>query len=380
MSKDLIELDNDNALKKLDDMIDSSLLNTSGDKGTLRKKHFFDETSQQPSAILDLGKKFPEALNPDAEPFFEDAEFDPQGQIGDSNPIVFTDSGLDDAPKEHSNQTTLFLDSQSIIVDGPAADAKDHNMSQSLEASGILHPRDNCHPTGFFSAGGAQPHAMPSNAPSSNHNTDVLTYSLTNTITTIESLHDELTAIRNGLELSQKRGATIIKSIHQYAREIGGSEDPGPEEEAKYSADECEDGRPISFIRDIKGYYSRIHEEIEQLKTILIESGGAVQKPESPGKASSLIERSTLKQSINTSSVISVQGIEKTQEIIFELKKEMEAIFGLQQRGARGTASGQRQKKGGPVRPSKRSQKVLQLLESLQSHLVSAVTSYLNNS
>jgi len=43
---------------------------------------------------------------------------------------------------------------------------------------------------------------MSSNANSSNQNTDVLTYSLTNTFSTIESLHDELTAIRNGLELS----------------------------------------------------------------------------------------------------------------------------------------------------------------------------------
>ena len=34
----------------------------------------------------------------------------------------------------------------------------------------------------------------------SNTNTDVLTYSLTNTYTTIESLQDELAIIRNGLE------------------------------------------------------------------------------------------------------------------------------------------------------------------------------------
>ena len=59
-----------------------------------------------------------------------------------------------------------------------------------------------------------------SNANSSNVNTDVLTYSLTNTFSTIESLHDELTAIRNGLELSQKRGATLLKTIHRYAREM----------------------------------------------------------------------------------------------------------------------------------------------------------------
>ena len=55
---------------------------------------------------------------------------------------------------------------------------------------------------------------MSQNGPSpSNHNTDVLTYSLTNTFTTIESLHEELAAIRNGLELSQKRNATVIKTI-----------------------------------------------------------------------------------------------------------------------------------------------------------------------
>ncbi len=39
-----------------------------------------------------------------------------------------------------------------------------------------------------------------SNGTSSNVNTDILTYSLTNTYTTIESLHDELVVIKNGLE------------------------------------------------------------------------------------------------------------------------------------------------------------------------------------
>lgn len=65
-------------------------------------------------------------------------------------------------------------------------------------------------------------HNALSHVPSSQHNTDVLTYSLTNTFTTIESLHDELTAIRNGLELSQKRNASLMKSINTYAKEITG--------------------------------------------------------------------------------------------------------------------------------------------------------------
>jgi len=46
MSKDLIELDNDNALKKLDEMMDSSMLNNSGKDTELRKKKFFDDNSQ----------------------------------------------------------------------------------------------------------------------------------------------------------------------------------------------------------------------------------------------------------------------------------------------------------------------------------------------
>ena len=51
-------------------------------------------------------------------------------------------------------------------------------------------------------------------------NTDILTYSLSNTFSTIESLHDELSAIRNGLEASQKRGINILRTIQRYAREI----------------------------------------------------------------------------------------------------------------------------------------------------------------
>jgi hypothetical protein len=48
-----------------------------------------------------------------------------------------------------------------------------------------------------------------------------LTYSLTNTYSTIESLHDELVVIKYGLEQSQKRGNNnVFKSIHQYAKEI----------------------------------------------------------------------------------------------------------------------------------------------------------------
>jgi hypothetical protein len=60
----------------------------------------------------------------------------------------------------------------------------------------------------------------------------VLTYSLTNTFSTIESLHDELAAIRTGLEMSQKRGVNILRTIQRYAREI---------EENKMSEDEVEE-------------------------------------------------------------------------------------------------------------------------------------------
>ena len=55
----------------------------------------------------------------------------------------------------------------------------------------------------FFSNGGGS--LALGAAGSSSHggvNTDVLTYSLTNTFTTIESLHEELAAIRNGIEMS----------------------------------------------------------------------------------------------------------------------------------------------------------------------------------
>jgi hypothetical protein len=128
MSKDLIELDNDNAMKKLDDMIDTSILNNSGND-PMRKKRFFDDASHQPSAII--GKKEP--TNQDTEQFFE--EFDPT-QAQASNPVVFTDS--EDIPKE--DQNTLILDSQSMIIDPN----KEHNLSQqmmqSLEASSIMQP------------------------------------------------------------------------------------------------------------------------------------------------------------------------------------------------------------------------------------------------
>jgi hypothetical protein len=63
-------------------------------------------------------------------------------------------------------------------------------------------------------------------------NTDILTYSLTNTYTTIESLHDELAVIKNGLEQSQKRGNNILRTIQRYAKEI---------EENKLSDEEFEE-------------------------------------------------------------------------------------------------------------------------------------------
>ncbi len=51
----------------------------------------------------------------------------------------------------------------------------------------------------------------------------MLTYSLTNTITTIESLHEELAQFQQ--DSAQKLGGpSIIKTIHQYAREIAKEE------------------------------------------------------------------------------------------------------------------------------------------------------------
>lgn len=93
---------------------------------------------------------------------------------------------------------------------------------------------------------------------------------MTNTFTTIESLHDELAAIKSGLEVSQKKGTNILETIQKYAREI---------EENKFSDDEEENVKSnedslldkdyshleeenLNFIKDIKGFYSKIHEEI----------------------------------------------------------------------------------------------------------------------
>lgn len=117
---------------------------------------------------------------------------------------------------------------------------------------------------------------LQSNANSSNLNTDVLTYSLTNTFSTIESLHDELTAIRNGLEVSQKRSGNILRTIHRYAREIEENKMSDEEDENVKSNDEInlsnfeEDN--LTFMKDIKHFYNKIHDEISQLKGILIDT------------------------------------------------------------------------------------------------------------
>ena len=116
------------------------------------------------------------------------------------------------------NQNTLLLDSQSMIIENE--NQRDLNMSQQLnliESSSILQQRDTnlggqqsnvLHPgnTGpfsnqrFFSIN--QAFNLMSGTTTQTHNTDVLTYSLTNTFTTIESIHDELANIKTGLEQS----------------------------------------------------------------------------------------------------------------------------------------------------------------------------------
>src|SRR5437016_725732 len=106
---------------------------------------------------------------------------------------------------------------------------------------------------------------MQSNANSSNLNTDVLTYSLTNTFSTIESLHDVLNAIRNGLELSSKRSGNILKTIHQYAREIEENKMSDEEDEnvksnensmIEHNLSNLEEEN-LNFMKDIKQFYNK---------------------------------------------------------------------------------------------------------------------------
>lgn len=125
--------------------------------------------------------------------------------------------------------------------------------------------------------------SLQSQANSSNMNTDVLTYSLTNTFTTIESLHDELTAIRNGLEVSQKRSGSILKTIHRYAREIEENKILSDDEDENVKSNEEDsmmdqvnisnlEEENLNFMKDIKQFYNKIHEEISQLKSIIIDT------------------------------------------------------------------------------------------------------------
>lgn len=105
--------------------------------------------------------------------------------------------------------------------------------------------------------------AINSSNAASGINTDILTYSLTNTYTTIESLHEELATIKG--EMSQKRGSNVLKSMQRYAREIqegreeenvSGEEEDGEEEE------KVELWQEEGFIKEIQSYYNRIHEEV----------------------------------------------------------------------------------------------------------------------
>ena len=65
---------------------------------------------------------------------------------------------------------------------------------------------------------------------------------------------------------------------------------------------------------DIKGFYSKIHQEIAQLKIILIDS-------------QSVQTKETVISPVKKEMGLSIKGIEKTQEIIRELKKEMGIVL-----------------------------------------------------
>ena len=167
--------------------------------------------------------------------------------------MIVMEAANEETTEERNEQNTLNLDSQSIIMEADAQ--RDPNLSQQmqfLEASSILNQKD---------LQNQQMQQFASNAPSngsSNVNTDILTYSLTNTFSTIESLHDELAAIR--MEISQKKGTQLIKNIQRYAKEI--------EEDKLEDSIHCEnvdnslekiEKEEAQFIHEIKGFYQRIH-------------------------------------------------------------------------------------------------------------------------
>mmetsp|Transcript_10506 Transcript_10506/g.10568 ORF Transcript_10506/g.10568 Transcript_10506/m.10568 type:complete len:143 (-) Transcript_10506:1182-1610(-) len=117
-------------------------------------------------------------------------------------------------------------------------------------------------------------------------NTDILTYSLTNTYTTIESLHDELNNIKTGIELSQKRGSNVLKTIQKYAKEIEENKLSDDEDEENVSSNEdsiltkeiINNDEEANFIKDIQTYYNKIHEEISQLRNIVNDQSKYQQK------------------------------------------------------------------------------------------------------
>ena len=138
-------------------------------------------------------------------------------------------------------------------------------------------------------------------------NDEVLTFSLTNTFSTIQSLKDELAAIRSSLDQDPAKrpklppshansNPSMMKMIHHFAREIDQTQHAEPNshlnEDATFSEDEnfvhtfrnsTLEGEHSSYlpppeaieednhqmIRGIKGFYNKIHNEIANLKTIL---------------------------------------------------------------------------------------------------------------
>ncbi|CDW76981.1 UNKNOWN [Stylonychia lemnae] len=477
LSKDLIDLDNDQQLKNLEGLDESKIshcVDTSDKTGSnknitkIKLQNFLFTNVNQQESIFDQVETPEINTNKnyqicDGTDRFFDTDYDENrdcvqgmiiGEMNFQNNQILSDSiiGLDAAIERENipsiqimntsqdNQNTLLLDSQSMIIEDPM---KDQNMSQqmlqSLEASSILQQRDanqqqNNHQNQqqqqcFYSVGNLQAPSqfvlqggMSSNANSSNQNTDVLTYSLTNTFSTIESLHDELTAIRNGLELSQKRGANILKTIHQYAREIEDNRvlefQNQPTDYKTYQDEELKslDGINLqdedkdnsnfdiennNFINDIKGFYSKIHQEINQLKNILIDSTMNNQSDSPQPKRlmndqqqdqiatqrqnfnnNSAIPQQTISRNVNdlksvsadqniknqaeANSMISIEGIEKTQQIINQLRKEMEVILNI-------NPVNTYKRKRNERNQTQKSLKVLDLLEALQNSLVSSV-------
>jgi hypothetical protein len=96
-----------------------------------------------------------------------------------------------------------------------------------------------------------------------------LTYSLTNTFSTIQSLREELANIRQGIELSQKRNSLEMKAINQYAKEI--SQDPNLNDKEELMEDDDEEFKlkRQQFESYIRQFYSKIFSEIVQLKSLL---------------------------------------------------------------------------------------------------------------